>query len=197
MYRYTLFDTPIISHVFRLLALIGLKLTGWKAEGSKPEGVNKFVLIAAPHTSNWDFPVTLAIAFALNIKIYWMGKDSLFKGPMGPIMRWLGGIAVDRSKPGGLVASTVDTFNAAERLIVTIPPEGTRKKVTTWKTGFYHIAHGAGVPVVLGYLDFTEKRGGLGPAFYTTGDLEADMTRIKAFYAPIRGKRPDQFHPES
>ncbi|MBB5018581.1 1-acyl-sn-glycerol-3-phosphate acyltransferase [Chitinivorax tropicus] len=188
--HYTIFDTPIVRSVFAWISIIMLKMTGWRLEGSFP-ALPKYVMIAAPHTSNWDFPVTLGICFAARAKIYWMGKSSLFRGPMGPIMRWLGGIAVDRSKSNNLVQQIVDVYNQSERLVITIPPEGTRSKVRYWKTGFYHIAVGAQVPIVLAFLDFKKKIGGFGPVFYPTGNIEKDMAEIQAFYKGITGKNPD------
>lgn len=190
--HHTIFDTPIIRDLFAWISIVILKLTGWRLEGKFPD-LPKYVMIAAPHTSNWDFPVTLGICFAARAKIYWMGKDSLFKGPMGPIMRWLGGIPVDRSKSNDLVGQMVEVFNRSERLVVTIPPEGTRQKVRYWKTGFYHIAKGANVPIVLAFLDFRRKVGGFGPVFKPTGNVEADMAEIQAFYKNISGKNPDQY----
>ena len=108
-------------------------------------------------------------------------------------MHWLGGIAVDRSRSGNLVQSTIDAFQESQRLTVIVPPEGTRGKVSHWKTGFYYIALGAGVPIALGYLDFSRKAGGIGKMFTPTGDLEADMEEIKQFYSGVRGKHPQQF----
>ncbi|MDK2125697.1 lysophospholipid acyltransferase family protein [Parachitinimonas caeni] len=191
--HYTIFDTPVIRTLFAWISIVMLRLTGWKLEGKFPE-LPKYVMIAAPHTSNWDFPVTLGICFAARAKIYWMGKSSLFVGPMGPIMRWLGGIAVDRSKSNNLVQQIVDVYNRSERLVITIPPEGTRSKVREWKTGFYHIAVGAKVPIALAFLDFKRKVGGFGPMFYPTGNLEQDMLNIQAFYKDITGKNPAAFN---
>lgn len=187
--HYTIFDTPIIRSVFAWISIICLKLSGWRLEGKFPD-LPKYVMIAAPHTSNWDFPVTLGICFAARAKIYWMGKASLFKGPLGPIMRWLGGVPVDRSKSNNLVQQMVDVFNNSERLVLTIPPEGTRSKVKQWKSGFYHIAVGAKVPIVLAFLDFRRKVGGFGPVFEPTGNVDQDMRDIQAFYKDIVGKNP-------
>lgn len=167
--------------------LIFLKLSGWRVEGEIPD-IKKCVIIAAPHTSNWDFPITLAIAFALKVKIYWMGKSAIFRWPFGTFCRWLGGIPIDRSRTHRVVEQAVEAFKARERLIMVIPPEGTRKKVAYWKTGFYHIACGAQVPIVLGFLDYRRKAGGIGPTFQPTGCIEADMRSIRAFYATITGK---------
>ena len=188
----TIFETPVINTIMRWLSVLGLKLIGWKVEGIVP-AEQKYVLIAAPHTSNWDFPVTLMVCFALRLRVYWMGKSSLFPPVLGHIMRWLGGIPVDRSKSGNLVQGTVDAFHANQRLTVIVPPEGTRGKVTHWKTGFYYIALGAGVPIALGYLDFKRKAGGIGKMFNVSGDIEADMLQIREFYCGISGKNPQQF----
>jgi 1-acyl-sn-glycerol-3-phosphate acyltransferase len=152
------------------------------------------VVIAAPHTSNWDLPYTLMVAFALRLQIYWMGKSSIFSFPFGPVMRWLGGIAVNRSQASNLVDSCAQALVQAEGSVhLVVPPEGTRSKTRYWKTGFYYIALGAQVPIMLGYMDFAQKKSGIGPAFMPSGDLEADMAQIKAFYAPFKGKNPDQF----
>jgi len=189
----TIFDTPVVNVLMYWLSRGVMRLSGWRLVGTAPT-VPKYVLIAAPHTSNWDFPVTLMICFALRLKVYWMGKSSLFPPLLGGIMRWLGGIPVDRSRAGNLVQGTVDAFNKAERLTVIVPPEGTRSKVTHWKTGFYYIAQGAGVPIALGYLDFRKKEGGIGQMFQPTGDIAADMVEIQAFYAGITGKNPGKFN---
>ena len=162
-----------------------------------PTGVGKCVLIAAPHTSNWDLPYTLLVAFALNLRIYWMGKQSLFRWPFGALMRWLGGIAVDRAKSNNLVAASAQAIRAADGpLQLVVPPEGTRGKNRHWKTGFYHIAIAAQVPIVLAYMDYQRKVSGLGPAFQPTGNIEADMAAIKAFYAPFKGLNAAQFEAE-
>lgn len=190
--HYTIFDTPVVRPLFALISVLLLRLSGWRIEG-RPPTAPKYVLIGAPHTSNWDFPLTLAICFATRLKIYWMGKDSLFCGPLGPVMRWLGGIPVRRDAASGLVQQTVDAFQRSERLVVAIPPEGTRSKVSQWKTGFYHIACGAQIPVVLAFLDFRRKVGGFGPVLMPSGDLERDMADIRAFYKDIHGKNPSQY----
>lgn len=190
--HYTIFDTPVVRPLFAFLSVLLLRLSGWRIEG-RPPTAPKYVLIGAPHTSNWDFPFTLAICFALRLKIYWMGKDSLFRSPLGPVMRWLGGIPVTRDAASGLVQQTIAAFERSDALVVAIPPEGTRSKVSQWKTGFYHIARGAGVPVALAFLDFGRKVGGFGPVLLPSGDLERDMADIRAFYRNIRGKNPGQY----
>jgi 1-acyl-sn-glycerol-3-phosphate acyltransferase len=166
-----------------------MKFFGWRFEGELPQ-TKKFVLIAAPHTSNWDLPYMLASAYILGIDISWMGKHTLFEGPFGWFMRGLGGIPVDRRSPQGLVQQVVDRFHQSESLYLAVPPNGTRKKVEYWKSGFYHIARSAQVPILLSYLDWGQKRAGLGPLITPTGDIGADMEKIRAFYAPMRGKYP-------
>ena len=192
----TIFDTPLVNTLMRGFSHAVLRLCGWRAEGLTPQQLAaqpKFVLIAAPHTSNWDFPFTLMLCFVLRMRVYWMAKASLFAWPIGSLSRWLGGIAIDRSAANNTVQATVDAFARHERLIVIVAPEGTRGKVTHWKTGFYHMAHGAGVPIAMAYLDFRRKRGGIGQMFVTTGDIEADMASIQQFYRGITGKNSGQF----
>ncbi len=189
----TIFTTPVVNTLLRGLSLAFLKLAGWKVEGSLPPECPKCVLIAAPHTSNWDLPYTLMVGFALRLNLYWMGKESIFRPPFGAFMRWLGGISVNREKSSNLVAASVEALRAADGQVqLTVPPEGTRSKVRYWKTGFYHIAQGAQVPIVMAYMDYARKVSGLGPVFHPTGDIERDMETIKAFYAPFKGKNPDQ-----
>ncbi|MEH6403843.1 MAG: lysophospholipid acyltransferase family protein [Sneathiella sp.] len=189
--RLTIYRTPIINHFFIGLAWVSLKLFGWKLIGIPPKE-KKYVLLAAPHTSNWDFPIMVALAFTLQFEIYWMGKAALFWGPAGPIMKWFGGIPIRRERAHGIVNATIDAFHTHERLIIIIPPEGTRSKVENWKEGFYHIAIGAQVPIGLGFLDFKRKVGGFGPTFYPTGDMARDIPKIQEFYKTITPKFPDQ-----
>ena len=189
----TIFTTPGVNTLLRGLSLAILKLTGWRVEGSMPANHPKCVVIAAPHTSNWDLPNTLMAGFALRMNLYWMGKSSIFNPPFGGFMRWLGGIAVNREKSTNLVAASIEAIRAAQgRLQLVVPPEGTRSKVRYWKTGFYFIALGAGVPIVLSYMDYARKVSGIGPVFHPTGDIDRDMATIKALYAPFKGKNPDQ-----
>jgi 1-acyl-sn-glycerol-3-phosphate acyltransferase len=189
----TIFTTPVVNTLLRGLSLAFLKLTGWRVEGGLPPDCPKCVLIAAPHTSNWDLPYTLMVGFALRLNLYWMGKESIFRPPFGGVMRWLGGISVDREKSTNLVAASVEALRAADgKVQLTVPPEGTRSKTRYWKTGFYHIAQGAQVPIVMAYMDYARKVSGLGPVFHPTGDIERDMETIKAFYAPFKGKNPGQ-----
>ena len=192
--HHTLFDTPVVNTLLRTGSRMFLRINGWTVEGSLPPEASKSVLIAAPHTSNWDLPYTLMVAFVLRLNVYWIGKSSLFRWPFGPLMRWLGGIAVDRDKSNNLVAASARAIRQTEGAVqLVVPPEGTRGKTRHWKTGFYFIALQAQVPIVLAYMDYGCKRSGLGPIFKPTGDVEADMAEIKRFYAPIKGRRADQF----
>jgi 1-acyl-sn-glycerol-3-phosphate acyltransferase len=193
--HHTIFDTPVVNTLLRWGSIAFLRLTGWKVVGSLPPNAAKSVLIAAPHTSNWDLPYTLMVAFVLRLNVYWIGKASLFRPPFRGVMMWLGGIPVDRSQSNNLVAaSSTAIMQAKGSLQLIVPPEGTRSGTRYWKTGFYYIALGAGVPIVMAYLDYDKKVGGLGPVFQTTGDIEADMVTIKAFYAGVTGKNASQFH---
>jgi 1-acyl-sn-glycerol-3-phosphate acyltransferase len=185
----TLFTTPVVNRILRACARLGRRLSGWRVEGVLPPNAAKCVMIAAPHTTNWDLPFTLMAAFELGLNIRWMGKASIFRWPFGPLMRWLGGIAVRREQTNNLVAASIAALTSADGPIqLVIPPEGTRSRTRYWKTGFYHIAAGAQLPILLAYIDYTDRRVGLGPVFEPTGDLDADMAAIKAFYAPFRGK---------
>ena len=171
------------------IALSILKICGWEAVGEVP-ALDKAVFVAAPHTSNWDFFYTTCLAFILEIKPFIMMKAAWFRWPMGPFLRWLGAIPVDRSKSTDVVARSIQAFRAHPRMVLVVPPSGTRRKVIYWKTGFYHIAKGANVPIVLGYLDYRRKVGGIGPVVHPTGNMEADMKIIQDFYADIAGKYP-------
>jgi 1-acyl-sn-glycerol-3-phosphate acyltransferase len=190
----TIFDTPVVNTLLRAVSVGFLRLTGWKVLGSLPAECAKSVFIAAPHTSNWDLPYTLMVAFALRLNIYWMGKEQIFKPPFRGVMMWLGGIPVNRQSANNLVAASAEAIVAADGPVqLIVPPEGTRSKARYWKTGFYYIALGAKVPIVMAYMDYEKKISGLGPMFVPTGDIEADMVAIKAFYAPFKGKNASQF----
>lgn len=168
-----------------------LNLMGWEFDpGQKPEG-KKFVLVAAPHTSNWDLPLMLACSYLSGYRLSWLGKHTLFRGVGKPFFRWLGGVPVDRTAPQGLVQQVVDIFSERDSLILAIPPEGTRAKTDGWKTGFYYIALGAEVPIVLSYLDYGNKRAGFGPVIEPSGDIEADFELFRQFYADKRGLYPE------
>ena len=166
-----------------------MKLTGWRVEGQVPDAA-KLVIIAAPHTTNWDFVYLLAAAFVLRLKIHWLGKKSLFAPPLGFVLKALGGISVERSRSTNLVEAVTAKFDAATHLAVVIPPSGTRGKTEHWKSGFYWIAQGASATVLCGFLDYPRKVAGLGYSFEPTGNVTADMDAVREFYADIVGKHP-------
>lgn len=166
-----------------------LWLFGWRVEGRLPPGT-KAVAIAAPHTSNWDLPFMLAVSFVLGVKPSWLGKRQLFGRPFGGLMRWLGGIPVDRERRTNLVQQVVDHFAAVDQLFLVIPPSGTRGRATHWKSGFYHIARGAEVPIVCAFLDYRRKVGGVGPMIMPRGDVAGEMQVIRDFYGEITAKYP-------
>ncbi|MGB5811860.1 MAG: lysophospholipid acyltransferase family protein [Polyangiales bacterium] len=167
-----------------------LRVAGWKMDGERPTE-RRYILIAAPHTTNWDLPFMLAMAFVYDIPVRWMGKHTLFKPPFGPFFRWLGGMPIVRHRTGGVVEQMVEHFAEQPSLALMVPAEGTRGYVEYWKSGFYHIARSANVPVTLSYLDFSEKTGGIGPTIWMTGDVRADMDKIRAFYEGKQGCYPE------
>ena len=173
----------------RLLARAFWTSSKWKLV-TEPAPSRPTVLIGAPHTSNWDFVVMLAIAWSMRVDVHWLGKHSLFTGWRGPIMRGLGGIPVDRSDPSKIVTEVVDRMRDGEVFALVITPDGTRGGHTHWKSGFHRIAMATGMPVTLGYLDTATRSTGLGPTLEMTGDIPADMDRIREFYADKRGIRP-------
>ena len=187
--KRTVYDTVLGKTLMRWLALLVFKITGWKAAGQRP-GLLKYVIIAAPHTSNWDFLYTICLAFIMGIKPRIMMKHTWFRRPMSTVLRWLGAFPVDRSGSHQVVAQSIRAFEKQKRMVMLVPPSGTRKAVHVWRTGFYYIAKGAGVPIVLGYLDYGRKIGGIGPTVNITGQLEEDMRIIQGFYADIKGKYP-------
>ena len=178
----------------KTLARWTLQLFGWSLEGARPNAP-RYVLIAAPHTSNWDFPLMLLYAAAFDMKVSWMAKHSLFWPPMGWLMRALGGIPIVRHRNVNTVDAMVEAFKEKAELILLVPAEGTRARVEYWKSGFYHIARRAGVPIVPSFLDFAQKRGGFGPAMALSGDISADMDRFREFYRDYHGKFPARFGP--
>jgi len=191
MHRKTVHDTSMGKSLLRWLSLIIFRFTGWKSAGKRPN-LSKYVIIAAPHTSNWDFLYTLSLAFILEIKPFIMMKADWFRWPLGPLIRWFGAIPVDRSKSTQVAARSIEAFHKHPRFVLLVPPAGTRSKVMYWNTGFYHIAMGANVPIVLGYLDYRRKVGGIGPIVQPTGNMERDMKIIRDFYAGITAKYPKQ-----
>jgi len=166
-----------------------MRLLGWRVDGKLPD-LPKFVLIGAPHTSNWDFILFLGVIFSLRANVRFMGKAEIFRSPIGFFFRYCGGVPVDRKKSTGLVEQMVKACNESEKFILTIAPEGTRHQVQEWKRGFYHIARGAGIPIVIAVVDGKHKTVRVGQVFHPTEDIEADMKSIQEFFAGVVGINP-------
>ncbi len=180
----------IITHIFKWL--------GWQVTGDLPPGISKGVLVIAPHTSNWDFFYGMSAIYIKRIPTRFAIKKEIMFFPLGSILKWMGAISIDRTqksnthKKSNQVHMMTEILDKSEKLILIIAPEGTRKYAPRWKTGFYHIALGAKVPIILGYLDYTKKEAGIGPIIYPTGDIEKDMEQIQNFYKDKIGKYPHQ-----
>ncbi|MCA9935346.1 MAG: lysophospholipid acyltransferase family protein [Ardenticatenaceae bacterium] len=178
-----------LSHV---LAVVVLALLGWRIRGEFPN-LSKVVLVVAPHTSNWDMVFGMLTMFALGLRLSFMGKHTLFRRPFGGIMNWLGGVPVIRHAPQGLIGQMIEGFAQRDRFLLAILPEGTRSRVGQWKLGFYHIAVGAGVPVLALKFDYGRKILEFGPTFHPTGNVEADLPQIQAIFQGIKGKNPQNY----
>ena len=173
--------------VARVFGRLVLRALGWRIEGTLPP-VPKLLAIGAPHTSNWDFVIGMAVKWSLCIRASWMAKHTLFRPPLGWVFKSMGGIPINRSTSLGVVGECIRAFDEHEKLVVGVTPEGTRKQVNEWKTGFWHIAKGAGVPIVLVYWDYEEKVFGMGPSITPSEDKDEDLTRIKDFYSQFHGR---------
>ncbi|WP_226018555.1 lysophospholipid acyltransferase family protein [Novosphingobium sp. FKTRR1] len=181
----------LASRLVKRALLAFYRFNGWKAVGSPPPD-GRYVLIAAPHTSNWDFVYFLGLANELGIQPRFIAKDSLFRWPMGRFMHDMGGVPVDRSARSDMVKAMVAEFAKGEPFILTIAPEGTRGRVGQWRTGFYHIARQAGVPMVVGFMDYATRTGGLGPALMPSGDYRADMQVLAEVYRSVTPRHPER-----
>ena len=166
---------------------------GWKIVGSYPKELKKFIIVGAPHTSNTDFVLGALTKYITGLPINFIGKQSLFKPPYGFIFKALGGTPVDRTKSANMVEAIIDVFNSNEEFILAISPEGTRKKVDKWKTGFYHIAKGANVPIIFNTFDFGKKEYLISDPYYLTDNMEKDFLFFHNFYKDVKGKHPDQY----
>ncbi|KAA3610000.1 MAG: glycerol acyltransferase [Calditrichaeota bacterium] len=180
--------------ISRLFAKVVLKLIGWKVDFKIPEE-KKFLLISEPHTSNWDLPLMLIISIVIGRQLNWAAKDNLFKGLHGKYLRWLGGIPVNRRSRTKFTDQIIEIFNKSEKLIFVIAPSGTRSFTEFWKSGFYHIANGAKIPIAFGFLDYGNKVGGIKPGFLPSGNMEEDFKLIRKFYDGMKGKIPENFGP--
>jgi 1-acyl-sn-glycerol-3-phosphate acyltransferase len=182
--------TSWLSRLLEALILRFFRAMGWTATAVRPLP-RKAVIIAAPHTSNWDFIYYIGLTRELGIETSFMAKRQLFRWPLGNFMREMGGVEVNREKGGNYVQAMIDEFNRRDDFLLTIAPEGTRKSVGQWKTGFYHIALGAKVPMIIGMMDYAKKSGGLGIAIMPTGDYAADMAKVEEFYRSCTPRHPE------
>ena len=187
--KTTIFNTPIISTFLRFLSNSIMRLLGWRVEGTLPD-IPKYIIIGAPHTSNWDFVLFLGVIFNLKVDVRFMGKAELFKNPFGWFFYWCGGIPVDRKKSTGLVEQMVNACQRSDKFILTIAPEGTRHHVTEWKMGFYHIARNAGIPLVMAAVDGKKKAMRVGQIYHLTDDMDGDIKAIKGFFDGAIGINP-------
>lgn len=180
--------------VYWLCDFVMFRLLGWTVEGSPPD-VPKYIAIGAPHTSNWDFLLGMAAYKRIGMKYRWYGKHTIFRWPFGSLLRAMGGFPIERSQSHDVVAVAIEKFQREDAFILAIAPEGTRSKVDRWKTGFYHIAIGAGVPICPFALDFSTKRLVCGELYYPTGDKEADIKSLQDFYRQFKGRHPEKGFP--
>ena len=190
MQSRTIFNTPVVTSVMRALFRLIQSLIGWKVQGHRAD-VEKCVYIAAPHTSNWDFPLMLCVCFTVGIRSRWIGKHALFPWPFGGLMKYLGGIPIDRRKSTNMVEQMREQYEQRDNLELVITPDGTRSKVKKWKSGFYHIAVAANVPIVMAAVHAPDKVVIIDEPFYPTGDYDQDMLKIHAFYEGRVGLRPE------
>lgn len=187
--KTTIFNTPFFSVFLRFISNWILRMAGWRVDGELPD-LPKFILIGAPHTSNWDFILFLGVVFHLRANVRFMGKAELFRSPIGWFFYWCGGVPVDRSKSQGLVEQMVEACRKSDKFILTITPEGTRHYVSEWKMGFYHIAKNAGIPIVMAIVDGRQKTVRVGQVFHPTENMDADIKAIKGFFEGMVGVNP-------
>ena len=191
--RITIFNTPVLAQIFQVLSILVLGLFGWRAVGKVPKDIRKYVIIAAPHTSYWDFPIFLLVVFALRLNLNVFIKHTLFIGPIGWFLSYCGGVPIDRRAAGARVRQTVQEFENNDDMVLLITPEGTRSAQTNWKTGFYHIASEANVPVAVAFVDTAARRAGIDHFITPSGDIDKQMAEIKAFYDTKRGVKPQNY----
>jgi 1-acyl-sn-glycerol-3-phosphate acyltransferase len=180
------------SPVLRFLGKSLIKCCGFTLDAPLPNEP-RFVLLLAPHTSNWDFALALATVTAVDLRANWFAKHTIFRWPFGAFFRWLGGIPLDRGSPRAAMKQITGAFKDNDQLVFCIAPEGTRSRIEKWKPGFYVIAHAAKVPILCGYVDYGRKICGTGPVIFPSGDYAADIERIQAFYRTITPKFPEKF----
>ncbi len=191
--RITIFNTPVLAQILQALSILVLGLFGWRAVGKVPKDIRKYVIIAAPHTSYWDFPMFLLVVLALRLNLNVFIKHTLFIGPIGWFLSYCGGVPIDRRAAGARVRQTVQEYEKNDDMVLLITPEGTRSAQANWKTGFYHIASEAKVPVAVAFVDTAERRAGIDHFITPSGDIDKQMAEIKAFYDTKRGMRPENY----
>lgn len=182
--------------LMRAIARSFFSITGWKVEGQLPEDIKKCIMVAAPHTSNWDFPYSLAAFYIMKVRINYLMKKEWLKFPLGSLFRAVGAIGVERSKSTNMVEQLVSRLNKAHEMRILISPEGTRSKTHKWKTGFYHMALQANVPIIMTSLDYKHKVARVGPMFHPTGDFKHDMQAVLDFYRHVIPRNPHNYQLE-
>lgn len=180
----------------KFLSQIIMKLAGWKVIDNVPKELRKAVVIAAPHTSNWDFIWAMPALAILGRKTNYLIKDIFFKGPWASIFKLTGGLPVDRSKRNNFTDDLKKLVDSRKELLLLFPPEGTRKRVKRWKTGFYHVARDGNLPIILGFIDYKRKETGFASVYHLTGNFQADLRYLEKFYSVYQGKHPKLFNPE-
>ena len=190
--RYTLFSTPIISHLVRIISWVSLKVIRWRVVGTLPSE-RKYVIIVAPHTSNWDFPLFIFVVSMLKLQPSVLIKHTVFRGPLDWFFRYCGGITVNRKRGGSLVDKIKKIYEEREQFSLIITPEGTRSANPNWKLGFHHIARAANVPILMVYVDSTSRTVGIEGLFEPTADMHADIKQIKKFYDSKKGLIPSNY----
>ena len=180
-----------VGPIRRLLGRIFVLVVRWRVDCHIPETTPKAVVIAAPHTTYWDGVMIVGLSWAMGVRLSWMVKDAAYRWPFRAFMRFVGAVPVDRSAPQGIVGSVAQQLREADAMYLAVAPSGTRRKVQYWKSGFYRIAREAGVPLVFGFVDYGRKHGGLSEPYHLTGDVGKDMDRLRAFYAGMKGHRPE------
>lgn len=171
-----------------------MRLVGWRFEGAPPN-LAKMVMVVAPHTSNWDFLVGIMAMFALDLRISWLAKNTMFRKPFYRLMRWMGGVPLDRSSPQGVVATITEAFQSEEQLILGLSPEGTRSAVSSWRSGFWRIAKAAEVPIVMVYFDFARRVVGFADPFNPTDDFDTDLAFLKNIVADVTPQKVRSISP--
>jgi 1-acyl-sn-glycerol-3-phosphate acyltransferase len=191
--RYTLFSTPLLSPFLRALSKVILKIIGWRVDGTLPSDQKKYVLIVAPHTSNWDFFLFVLTVSVLRLQPSVLIKDSLFIGPLGWFLRYCGAIPVNRRQAGSLVTYISSIYEAREEFVLIITPEGTRSPNANWKRGFHHVAKAAEVPILVVYVDSAVRTIGIEGLMQPSDDIEADMQQLKTFFDKKKGLKPGNY----